>query len=385
MRIKLKNTPEQVELIKALGSKNRLVAAEASEAFAAFLGPVIQRVILQAGTASQIYTDAPFDENDSPSYPLDLYYNELNNGYVSVWSQTLAGGLPSAQDVSAIQEVKIATYRLDSAVSINKRYARQARLDVIAKLVERMSQEVLVKQERNAWAVLLKALGEASTTPSGGSALKHYIAAGTAGQFKLDDLNKLMTRVKRINESWAGGTPADPYSTGLTDLYVSPEIKEKIRAFAYNPLNTVGGVRTEGSGSGTITKTATESAIALPDGMREEIYRNAGMQEIYGVNIIELIELGLSKKYNILFDSYISETTTLGTAFDPSTYQILVGVDNTKGALIRPVSTNSETGSQFNVQPDDQFLQRSDKAGFYGSMEEGRICIDARALSGIIV
>ena len=380
MRIKLKNTPEQVELIKALGSKNRLVAAEASEAFAAFLGPVIQRVILQAGTASQIYTDAPFDENDSPSYPLDLYYNELNNGYVSVWSQTLAGGLPSAQDVSAVQEVKIATYRLDSAVSINKRYARQARLDIIAKLVERMSQEVLIKQERNAWAVLLKALGEASTTPQGGSALKHYIEAGTAGQFKLDDLNKLMTRVKRINESWAGGTPADPYSTGLTDLYVSPEIKEKIRAFAYNPLNTVGGVRTVGGG----TATSTESAIALPDGMREEIYRNAGMQEIYGVNIVELIELGLSKKYNILFDNYISTIPT-GATFDPSVHQILVGVDNTKGALIRAVATSSETGSQFNVQPDDQFLQRSDKAGFYGSLEEGRLCIDARALSGIIV
>lgn len=380
MRIKLKNTPEQVELIKALGSKNRLVAAEASEAFAAFLGPVIQRVILQAGTASQIYTDAPFDENDSPSYPLDLYYQELNNGYVSVYSQTLAGGLPSAQDVSAIQEVKIATYRLDSAVSINKRYARQARLDIIAKLVERMSQEVLIKQERNAWAVMLKALGEASTTPSGGAALKHYIAAGVAGQFKLDDLNKLMTRVKRINESWAGGTASDPYSTGLTDLYVSPEIKEKIRAFAYNPLNTVGGIRTVTSSG------ASESAIALPDGMREEIYRNAGMQEIYGVNIIELIELGLDKKYNVLFDSYISETATLGgTAFSPGNYQILVGVDNTKGALIRAVSTSSETGSQFNVQPDDQFLQRTDKAGFYGSLEEGRLCIDARALSGIIV
>jgi len=53
--------------------------------------------------------------------------------------------------------------------------------------------------------------------------------------------------------------------------------------------------------------------------------------------------------------------------------------------LIRAVATSSETGSQFNVQPDDQFLQRTDKAGFYGSLEEGRICIDARALSGIIV
>jgi hypothetical protein len=184
-----------------------------------------------------------------------------------------------------------------------------------------------------------------------------------------------MIRVKRINESWAGGTPADPYSTGLTDLYVSPEIKADIRAFAYNPLNTVGGVRTAGTGSDT----STESAIALPDGMREEIYRSAGMQEIYGVNIVELIELGNSKKYNILFDSYISDS------FNPATQQILVGVDNSKGALIRPVATNSETGSQFNVQPDDQFLQRSDKSGFYGSMEEGRICIDARALSGIIV
>ncbi len=380
MKIKLKNTPEQVELIKALGSKNRLVAAEASEAFAAFLGPVIQRVIQQAGTASAIYTDAPFDENDSPSYPLDLYYNELANGYVSVWSQTLAGGLPSAQDVSAVQEVKIATYRLDSAVSINKRYARQARLDVIAKLVERMSQEVLVKQERNAWAVLLKGLGEASTTPQGGSALKHYIEAGTLTEFKLDDLNKLMTRVKRVNESWAGGTPADPYSTGLTDLYVSPEIKEKIRAFAYNPLNTVGGVRTTGGGSDT----STDSSIALPDGMRDEIYRNAGMQEIYGVNIVELIELGLAKKYNILFDNYITNIPS-GAGFNPSTHQILVGVDNSKGALIRPVATNSETGSTFTVQPDDQFLQRTDKTGFYGAMEEGRICIDARALSGIIV
>ena len=109
------------------------------------------------------------------------------------------------------------------------------------------------------------------------------------------------------------------------------------------------------------------------------------MQEIYGVNIIELIELGLDKKYNVLFDSYISETTTLGAPFAPGTYQILVGVDNTKGALIRAVATSSETGSQFNVQPDDQFLQRTDKAGFYGSLEEGRICIDARALSGIIV
>ena len=37
MEIKLKNTPEQVELIKAMGSKSPTVAREATEAVAAFI------------------------------------------------------------------------------------------------------------------------------------------------------------------------------------------------------------------------------------------------------------------------------------------------------------------------------------------------------------
>ena len=83
MRLKLKNTPEQVELIKAMGSKNSIVSREASEAFAAFLGPVIRKVLQQAATAGAIYTDAPFNQDEGASYPLDLYYNENNQGYVT--------------------------------------------------------------------------------------------------------------------------------------------------------------------------------------------------------------------------------------------------------------------------------------------------------------
>ena len=76
MKLKLKNTPEQVELIKAMGSRNATEAREAQEAFASFIGPVVQQVIQQAGTASLIFVDNEYDEDDSPSYPLDLYYNE---------------------------------------------------------------------------------------------------------------------------------------------------------------------------------------------------------------------------------------------------------------------------------------------------------------------
>ena len=223
MNLKLKNTPEQIELVKAMGSKDQVAAREAQEAFAAFLGPVVQEVIKQAGTAGGVYVDAPFDEDDSASFPLDLYYNETDN-HVSVWQQGMAGGLPSSH-VEGMNELKLQTYRLDSAVSLHRRYARKARLDVISKAIERMGQEVLVKQERNAWAVILKALYEAvsGSTSRNGKAGGHVIDSSASGVFQLDDLNRLMTLMRRINESFAAGTPDLASSRGLTDLYISPE------------------------------------------------------------------------------------------------------------------------------------------------------------------
>ena len=385
MRLKLKNTPEQVELIKAMGSKNQLVAREAQEAFAAFLGPVVRRVLQQAATAGAVYTDAPFNQDEGASYPLDLYYNETNDGYVSVWSQNVAGGLPTSQDVSAVQELKIATYRLDAAVSITKKYARQARLDVVSKLIERMSQEVLLKQERNAWAVVLNALANASTSSVtaasvGITSLKagsHVIPAYNQGRFQLQDLNKLMTLNKRINQSWAGGTTDAAYSNGITDLYVSPEIKEQIRAFAYQPMNTV-------------QATSGQTSIPLPDNVRTEVFNSAGMQEIYGVNIVELNELGVGKKYSTLFDSFDSgniapDGSGGAHAWAAGTDELAVGIDNSKGAFVRAIAQDSDTGDTFSTSPDDQFTQRNERIGFYGSLEEGRVCIDARAVVGLTV
>lgn len=377
MKLKLKNTPEQIELIKAIGSRNPAVSREASESFAAFLGPVIQKVLMSAGTASQIYTDAEYDEDDSPSYPLDLYYGQVDN-HVSVWSQNVAGGLPTSQ-IEGMQELKISTYRLDSAVSFNKQYARKARLDVLSAAIERMANEVLIKQERNAWAVILKALAEARTTPKGGSALKHVLGAGSAGSFVLQDLNRLMTRAKRLNESYSGNTAVAPYSNGMTHLYLSPEMKEKVRAFAFNAIRTDSGA-------------TTNNSQMVPDSVREEIFRSAGSEEIFGVKLVELIELGVGKKYNTLFGTFGDGSIPAGGGADESssfangTDEILVGIDQSRGAFIRPVARQAESGGTFTSLPDDQFaVNRVDKVGFYGFLEEGRVCIDSRAVAGLAV
>ena len=189
-----------------------------------------------------------------------------------------------------------------------------------------------------------------------------------------------MTLNKRINQSWAGGTADAPYSAGITDMYVSPEIKEQIRAFAYQPMNT------RQATSGT-------SSIPLPDSIRTDVFNQAGMQEIYGVNIVELNELGVGQKYNTLFDEFDSgniapHASTAGTAiaFAGGTHEIAVGVDNSKGAFVRAVAQDeSAAGSTFTTVPDDQFTQRNERIGFYGSLEEGRVCIDARAVVGLAV
>jgi hypothetical protein len=382
---KLKETPEQIALVQAIGSKNVQVSMDALQALAAFLGPVIQKVLMTKGTVAAIYQDAPYNSDDSPSYPLDLYYGEVDN-YVTVWSQHAAGGLPSSQ-VTGNQEMKFMTYTLDSAVHWNKRYARKSRLDIVSKAIERMVNEVLIKQERNGWAVVLKALAEASTTPKDSSALKHVLRANTADSFVLNDLNDLMVRHVRLNESYSGNTPEDVYSEGPTDLYVSPEIVGQIRAFAFNPMNTKAGVLSGTSGSGY-----TSSVVPLPENMREDIYRNAGMSNIFGVNITQMVELGSGKKYNKLFDNFAAATQydkldgSGDAVFTESSEEILIAIDNSRGSFIRPVARDSENGGTFGVLPDDQWnLARLDKAGFWGNMEEGRVCLDARAISGIIV
>ena len=358
MKLRLKNTPEQIELVKAMGSRENSVAREANEAFAAFLGPVVAKVLMQASTASAIYTDLPFDEDDRPSIPLDLWYDG-GEGYVTTWSQTVAGGLPTST-VEGFAEMKVATYRLDSAVSFLKRYARRGRLDVVSKAVERMTNEVLVKQERNAWAVALKTLAES------GNVLDRNEATVT---FSLDILNALMTQVKRINRSYAGGTTTDAY--GLTDIFVSPEVKQDIRSFAYQPVSITTTTDTLPAGNGGLTN--------LPDGVREDIYRGAGQQEIYGVTIHDLIELGPNQKYQTLFKEFYAGT------FAANTDELIVGLDLSKDAFVRPVARQSESGGTFTALPDDQFVARSEKIGFYGFLEEGRACVDSRAVHGVVI
>ena len=379
MKLQFKETPEQLELIAQMGDRNREVAYAAQEAFANLLAPIVGQVYNQADTTKLLYTDLSFRQDSDPTFPLEIF-TDVHEGYFTIWSQAMPGGLPTNTVHQPIEEIRFQIYKLDSAISYLAKYARQTRLPVIARATERLLQEVLVKTQHNAWAVIFAALAQATHNGRG-----HVFSSLTNGVFSLDDYNKLLTFFRRLNKSWVGGTPVGG-AARPTDIVVSPELMEKFRAMAYNPINTKGANGTTPTGSAT--------GIPLPEAERQKVFSSAGVPEFFGINIIELLELGANQPYNKLFKTYIGGATLpyvdanqsgSTTVFDGATDDLALVVDASRDFAYRAIQTDSETGSVFTLQPDDQFVQRTGKIGFYGAIEEGRMVTDTRGLAGLVI
>ncbi len=385
MKITFEESKEQLELIAAMGSKNRIESEAAQAAFAQLISPVLGEAYLQADTTGGLYQNLTYRQDDDPSLPLELF-SQVTEGYFSIWSAPMPGGIPSNTVHQPVDEVKFHTYRLDSAWSILQKYARQMRLPIIAKALERLLQEVLLKTNQAAWSVVLAALAQASHTVKG-VASGHVFATETDAIVTLDDLNAMLTFFRRLNASWAGGTPVGGASKP-TDIYLSPEIMQFLRSMAYNPINTRGGNATAITAN---SQTSASAVVALPEAQRAGLYNSGGVPEFYGMNLIELLELGESQDYQLLFADYIggTNTPTIVTAaaetFAPTTDDLMIFVDSSKDLGYRAIATDADTGSVFSLEPDDQFVKRSGKIGWYGGIEEGRIVTETRSIAALSV
>jgi hypothetical protein len=378
MKITIKRTEDQLALVKAMASNNREEAYEAQAAVATLLGPVVSEVINGAASISNLFTTLTFNHDDNPSLPLDLFHDVSDEDYIQVYSQQVAGGLPYSQVFPAHNELKFSTYTLDSALAFDRKYANKARLDVVSKTFTRMAQEIMLKQERTAFNVLATALVKANTIGAAGSQI---LGSTAANRFLLNDFNRLITLSKRVNSSFVGGTPVGGSKIGVTDILVSPEMVQELRAMAYNPINT----------SAVPTATPSNTALAAPESLREALYSAAGLPSFYGINVIEILEMGINQRFNRIFAAVATaEGATIAaggasSGFAQGTDEILIGIDRSRDALIRPVVLDEGSTSELSILVDDQFSVRQNKIGYYGKLEEGRVVIDHRALIGMAV
>lgn len=368
MKLKFANEDKAkcLEIFKAIASKDRNKSYEGQEALAALVGPIVDQVLSQAATSRAVYEVLRYDMSEgAPSIPIDTYFGNTE-GALLVWNETMAGGLAS-QLVGGADEYRFTTHRYFSAVSFLKKYVEAGRLDVLSKGIERLAEEVLLKTEYANWYVLLAALGGASAADG----LTHMISASTAGTFTISDLNRLATTAKRLRKSWAGGTPLSSVGRGVTDLFVSPEIVEDIRAMAYNPMNVT-----------AVPDTAESTALGLPDAMRQEAWNAGGAASFLGYRIHELLEFGVGQQYSHLFDQVYSGTPTFAAA----TQEFVLGVDTSITSAVLVEASNSDDSSVFSTEVDDQFnFKRSGKVGWFGSLEQGNMVADVKAFTAVIV
>lgn len=357
MKVVINATPEQIELLKLTGSRDRSKAWPAMEAFASILAPVVQIVLDKSSTVRSIYTVKNLAENDNAEFPLDVFFNEKDND-IRVHFQPRPGGMPTSH-MANLETVIVPTAMYQAEVSWQNKFARYGRLDVIASYIHKLGQALIRKEEINGWSVLLDAAATANT-----NGLSHVLTSTTTdGVFHIDLLNQLLNRSKRLNTSIDQGTASNA-PQGVTDIFLSIEAMGDVRAMSYNPVNVKGAVVTP-PGAG-------DSSIALPEDLRKEILAGAGMPVLMGLMLHEMNEFGSGFSYNKLFKSFYSGS------FTEASQQIVFGVDRSRDSNVMPVK-----GDMMVIN--DIFNNRTDKSGVLAQEDIGFACLDNRAVvTGII-
>jgi hypothetical protein len=99
--------------------------------------------------------------------------------------------------------------------------------------------------------------------------------------------------------------------------------------------------------------------------------------------IVSLNEFGVGQTFNYIFDDIYTPAGSEPT-FNAATQEIIVGVDASVPAFLKIVESDAEVGSETVVEPDDQWVRRSEKLGFYAKRREGRIVTDSKAIVGLV-
>jgi hypothetical protein len=127
----------------------------------------------------------------------------------------------------------------------------------------------------------------------------------------------------------------------LTDLYVSPEAMEDLRNWNVDQVDEV---------------------------TRREIYtaEDGAINRVFGVNLHDLDELGVSQEYNTFYD------VTMSGSFPTADTELVVGLDlRRRDSFVMPVREPVQ------IYEDDT-LHRQKRAGYYGWAEQGFAVLDNR-------
>ena len=319
-------TPELTDLLVRSGSQDKNVALAATREFAKALELPLRKGILSGDILNGIFEPIQLAPGATPEFQLDFLSPGTEKDFVAY---TLPNhGLIPERHVEG-DYVMVPTYDIGSSIDYLLKYARDARWDVVGRAMEVLEQSFVKKMNDDGWHTLIAAGVDRNIVV--------FDNDGVAGQFT----KRLVSLMKTVMRRNGGGNSASNNRGQLTDLYVSPEAMEDLRNWNVDQVDEV---------------------------TRREIYtaEDGAINRVFGVNLHDLDELGVSQEYNTFYD------VTMAGSFPTADTELVVGLDlRRRDSFVMPVREAVQ------IYEDDT-LHRQKRAGFYGWAELGFAVLDNR-------
>ena len=319
-------TPELTDLLVKSGSQDKNVALAATREFAKALELPLRQGILSGDILNGIFEPIQLAPGATPEFQLDFLSPRTEKDFVAY---TLPNhGLIPERHVEG-DYVMVPTYDIGSSIDYLLKYARDARWDVVGRAMEVLEQSFVKKMNDDGWHTLIAAGVDRNIVV--------FDNDGVAGQFT----KRLVSLMKTVMRRNGGGNSASNNRGQLTDLYVSPEAMEDRRNWNVDQVDEV---------------------------TRREIYtaEDGAINRVFGVNLHDLDELGVSQEYNTFYD------VTMTGSFPSGDTELVVGLDlRRRDSFVMPVREPVQ------IYEDDT-LHRQKRAGYYGWAEQGFAVLDNR-------
>lgn len=331
---------EAIEALRATAHGDPSVRADAQRAFAAELEMPLRQGVFDRDNLGEIYEKQVLAPGATPNYPLDFIKPGDEDKFIA-FTMPKQGRVPERHVEG--DELWVPTFQIANSIDWSLKYARDARFDVIMRAIKVYEAGFVRKINSDGWRTIIGAadgrglvVNATTAAPFTGSTPGGTLTtpAPAAGEFS----KELISRMKTAMTRGAGG---NGNAGRLTDLYLSLEAMEDIRAWDVDEIDEF---------------------------TRREIFvsRDYGLAQIYGVTLHEMTEFGEGQEYEEFLE------TSLGRAHTGGLKEYCIGLDlTTSDSFVMPIRQELETF-------EDPALYREQRAGIYGWMEHGFAVLDPR-------
>lgn len=274
MKNTLVTSDQLANLLRATASENPVERTKAVSQFFDFVQLPIRDAVWDGDNTGNIFARRQIPAGVSPEFPVAPIAPGQQPDF---YAYTHTGkGMPSRLEVVG-DVVYLPSIESRNEINWARKYARDARWDVISYFLDRLAQSFVYKRNANAWHTILKAAADRG--------LVVFDSAANEGQLS----KRLFSLYKCAMVRNGGGNMSSVGRGRATDLFVSCEGKEEI----YN-----------------------WNLAEVPDSVRAQLYSQSGndtdMLDVAGVKVHTMVEFGVGQEYQTYY------TSTLSGALAPS-------------------------------------------------------------------